>query len=357
MLRYLCALRGLILICGFILYQPVVFSAQLPGYQEGDIYVRDFKFSSGHILPRLKLHYITLGSPKRDANGQIDNAVLMLHGTGSSGASFLIPSISDYLFKPTMPLDLNKYYIILPDAIGAGLSSKPSDGLKADFPAYQYEDIVRAQYLQVTAGLGVRHLRLVTGTSMGGMLTWMWGELYPDMMDALLPVASLPVTIRGRNLIWRRAIVAAIKHDPDWDDGYYTRQPHAWGVTFPMMRILADSPGHLLPLAETPADADKLVEDSIQQSVKVDANDFLYALSSSSDYHPENALDKIEAHLFAVNFADDEFNPIELGVMEKMMPQVKNGGYVVIPSSTETQGHSSLVLAKLWSPYLAKLLN
>ena len=326
--------------------------------KEGDYVARDFKFRSGETLPELRLHYTTLGAPRRDGQGHVTNAVLMLHGTSGTGKNFLNPTLANELFGPGQVLDASRWYIILPDGIGRGGSSKPSDGLHARFPRYGYDDVVAGQHLLVTEGLGVDHLRVVVGTSMGGMQTWMWGARWPEMADALMPIASQPVQISGRNLLWRRVITQSIRNDPDWNGGDYKTQPSHWVSAMPLYAMMLDSPARLQAQAPTREGAtalyDKLVENARKSP---DANDLLYWLESSWDYDPEPGLGKIKAKLLAVNFADDQINPSDLGVMERVVPKVPNGRFVMVPASDKTMGHLSLAQAILWKGYLAELLK
>ena len=332
--------------------------AALPPAREGDYVARDFHFQSGEVLPELRLHYTTLGSPQRGKDGRVDNAVLMLHGTTGTGRNFLAPSFANELFGPGQALDASRYYIILPDGIGRGGSGKPSDGLKAQFPRYGYQDMVTAQHLLVTRGLGVDHLRLVLGTSMGGMQTWMWGEQHPGMMDALMPIASLPVQISGRNLMWRRLITQAIRTDPDWNGGDYQVQPTRWASAIPMFNMMADSAAHLQSQAPTRATAEALYDQLVAAARRNwDANDVLNWFESSRDYDPEPGLGAIRARLLAVNFADDQINPCELGVMERLITRVPGGRAVLVPRSDRTLGHQTLTQAAVWKPYLEELLR
>ncbi len=333
-------------------------SASWPGQASGDYIIDNFTFDSGETLPKLKLHYRTLGTPKRDSSGNITNAVMMLHGTTSSGVAFLTPSISDKLFIPGAPLDLSEYYIILPDSIGAGGSSKPSDGMRANFPHYRYNDMVHAQYRLLTEKLGVKHLRLIVGYSSGGLLSWVWGEKYPDMMDALLPIVSLPVSIRGRELVIRSIVANSIKSDPAWNNGNYTRQPPGWTSIYPVMGTMGTSPQYLERTISTINQAKDFVAGKVKLAIQSeDANNILYMLEASEDYNPEPALEAIKAKVFAVNFADDQVNPDSRQILEKEMPRVENGQFVIIPASDETLGHSSFLLAQFWGPYVVKLLE
>jgi homoserine O-acetyltransferase len=325
--------------------------------KEGDFVAKDFRFSSGEILPELRLHYTTLGSRQVDANGHTTNAVLMLHGTTGTGKNFLAPSLANYLFGPGQPLDIQKYFIILPDGIGRGGSSKPSDGLRNKFPRYGYNDLVTAQHELVTEGLGIDHLAAIVGTSMGGMHSWLWGERYPEMMDAIMPIASQPVAVTGRNFLWRDLIMEAIRNDPDYQDGNYQAEPKHFVTAIPLFAIMTGSPRTLEAVGKTQAEAkatfDKLVTDAQKN---VDANDYLYWFEAVSDYDPEPNLDKIKAKVLAVNFADDLLNPVQLGTMERVMPRVKDGKFAIVPEGPETIGHQTLTQAKLWAPYLSQLL-
>jgi len=324
---------------------------------EGDHRIRDFRFQSGEVLPELRLHYLTLGSPHRGPDGRVDNAVLLLHGTTGTGQAYLAPAIAQELFGPGQLLDATRYYLILPDGIGRGGSSKPSDGLHARFPHYGYGDLVAAQHLLVTQGLGVDHLRLVLGTSMGGMQTWMWGERYPDLMDALMPIASLPAPISGRNLLFRRILAEAIRRDPGWQEGEYRQPPTAWLTVAPLFELMRDSPAHLQAEAPTRKAAEALYDRQLAGAQAYDANDYLYWWESSWDYDPEPDLGRIRAPLLAVNFADDAINPAELGILERCVARVPGGKAVVVPAGPGTVGHQTLGLAAVWKPWLEELLR
>jgi homoserine O-acetyltransferase len=333
-------------------------SAADSNQKEGDFIVRNFQFQNGEVLPELRLHYTTLGTPQRDNTGRVTNAVLMLHGTTGTGKNFLAPSQANELFGAGQPLDASRYYIILPDGIGRGGSSKPSDGLRARFPAYGYNDVVTAQQLLVTQGLGVNHLRLVLGTSMGGMQTWIWGERYPDMMDSLMPIASQPTQISGRNLLWRRLITESIRSDPDWKGGNYTTPPKRWATAVPLFTIMVDSAVRLQAQAPTRQEGNALYDKLVAAALKsLDANDYLYWFESSWDYNPEPDLGKIKANLVAVNFADDLINASELGVMEKLIKNIPKGRFVLVPASSRTTGHQTLTQAAVWKPYLEELFR
>jgi homoserine O-acetyltransferase len=320
--------------------------------------IRDFRFHDGAASPELRIHYRTLGTPWHDTNGLITNAVLILHGTTGNGSNFLRAEFAGELFGAGQLLDAKRYFIVLPDGIGHGQSSKPSDGPHARFPHYGYRDMVEAQYRLLTDGLQVNHLRLVMGTSMGGMHTWLWGEMHPDFMDALMPLASLPAQVSGRNRAWRRLIIDAIRNDPGWNDGEYSTQPHGLRIAAEVLWFMSSNPIQRFNEAPTLAKADEALDKSVDNAMKTyDANDVLYALEASQDYDPAPELEKIKAPLFAVNSADDLINPPELGILEHEITRVKNGRAAILPLSAETRGHGTHTLAKLWAKYLAELLN
>jgi homoserine O-acetyltransferase/O-succinyltransferase len=335
------------------------FAGEYPAPNQGDYTIRDFKFASGETLPELRLHYRTIGKPEKDGQGKTTNAVLIMHGTTGSGAQFVPrPEFAGELFGKGQPLDATKFFIILPDGIGHGKSSKPSDGMHARFPHYGYLDMVEAQYRLLTEGVGVNHARLVMGTSMGGMHTWLWGELHPDFMDALMPLASLPTQISGRNRAWRRTIIDAIRNDPAWNGGEYKTQPPSLRTAAEMLWFMSSNP--VLRQKEAPALAktDETLDEFVNQIVKTDdANDVLYALEASHDYDPGPNLEKIRAPLLAINSADDLINPPELGILEREIKRVPKGRAIVIPFSGKTRGHGSHTVAALWKSELAKLLK
>ena len=333
-------------------------AADYPAPQAGDFVLRDFHFASGETLPELRMHYRTLGTPRRDDKGVVRNAVLIMHGTTGEGGNFLRPEFAGQLFGKGQLLDASRYYLILPDAIGHGHSSRPSDGLHARFPHYGYRDMVTADYRLLIEGLKVNHLGLVTGTSMGGMHTWLWGELYPDFMDALLPLASLPTQISGRNRIWRRAIIDSIRTDPEWKNGEYTTQPPGLRTAAFMLMFMSSNPIQRQQEMPTREKADAVVDQFIARTLRtMDANNTLYALDASSDYDPGPDLEKIKAPLLAVNTADDLINPGELGILEREVVRVKRGKAVVIPLSDQTRGHATHTLAAVWKKYLEELLR
>jgi len=333
-------------------------SAQSPTPEQHDFVVKDFKFRAGDVLPELRIHYRTLGKPERDAAGVVRNAILIMHGTGGSGSQFLRTEFAGALFGPGALLDATRYFIILPDDIGHGQSSKPSDGLRARFPRYGYLDMVEAEYRLVTDGLRVNHLRLVMGTSMGGMHTWLWGEHYPDLMDALMPLASLPTQISGRNRVWRRTVIDAIRNDPAWLEGNYKTQPPSLRTAQQILYLMASNPVIRQRELPTRASADSRFDEAIASSMKsVDANDVLYQIEASSDYDPGAGLEKIRAPLLAINSADDLINPPELGILEREIKRVPKGRAVVIPLSGDTRGHGTHTIAAVWKTYLAELLK
>jgi len=333
--------------------------SSFPTPVDGDFVARDFRFDTGETLPELRLHYRTVGTPQRDASGVVRNAVLILHGTGGTGAGFLSRTFGGELFGPGQLLDATRYFIVMPDGIGHGKSSKPSDRLHMRFPKYTYDDMVRAQHAMLVDGLKVNHLRLVMGTSMGAMHCWVWGEMYPDFADGLVPLASAPVQIAGRNRVMRKMIMDSITHDPAWKNGEYTEEPHDGLVgAINLLMMMTSSPLQWHKTAPTRDAADKWYEDQIKSRLATtDANDMLYQYNASRDYDPSPNLEKITAALLAINSADDVVNPPELGIMEKMIPRVKRGRYVLIPTSDQTRGHGTHSLPAVWGKYLAEFLK
>ena len=327
--------------------------------QEGDFTVRDFHFHSGETLAELKLHYTTLGKPERDTKGRVTNAVLVLHGTGGDGHQFLRPQFAGVLFAPGGLLDPARYFIILADGIGHGKSSKPSDGLRAHFPHYDYDDMVAAQYALVSKGLHVNHLRLVMGTSMGYMHAFVWGEAYPDFMDALMPLACLPVQIAGRNRMWRKMAMDAIENDPAWQGGEYKNEPIAALRTAADLLVIAGSaPIPMQKAYATRETADKYLVDRMSDMLPtLDANDLLYQVSASRNYDPSPKFGKIRAAVMWVNSADDFINPPELGIAEQQAKKLAHGKFVLIPASEETHGHGTHTWAAIWQNHLAELLK
>src|SRR5579863_7205102 len=326
---------------------------------EGDFTLHNFQFASGQTLPEVRLHYYTFGKLQKDAGGRATNAVLILHGTSGSGRQFLTPQFAGSLFGPGQLLDASRYFIIIPDNIGHGKSSKPSDGMRAHFPQYNYADMVKAQHELVEQGLAVNHLRLILGTSMGCMHSWVWGETYPEFMDALMPLACQPVEIAGRNRMWRRMLVEGIENDPEWKNGDYTTQP-AMGMRMAadIFLIAGSAPLVLQQKFPTAAAADKYLDDSVQGFTRGrDANDLLYAVRASQGYDPSSQLDKIVAHVMFINTADDFINPPELGIAEREIKKVKNGKFVLLPISDKTHGHGTHSDAAVWQEYLKELLQ
>ena len=348
----------ILLFLASVLAAIVASAADYPTSTEGDFTIRDFKFQSGETLPELRIHYRALGKPEKDAQGKTINAVLIMHGTTGSGAQFIRPEFAGELFGKDQPLDATKFFIVLPDGIGHGKSSKPSDGMHAKFPSYGYIDMVEAQYRLLTEGLGVDHARLVMGTSMGGMHTWLWGELHPDFMDALMSLASLPTQISGRNRAWRRMVIDAIRNDPAWNGGEYKTQPPSLRTAAEMLWFMSGNPVLRQKDAPTLAKTDEVLDKFVEQIVKTDdANDVLYALEASHDYDPGANLEKIRAPLLAINSADDLINPPELGILEREIKRVPHGRATVIPFSDKTRGHGSHTLAALWKDQLADVLE
>ena len=334
-----------------LLLAGTAMAADYPPPKQADWIARDFRFHTGEVLPELRLHYTTIGDPKGEP-------VLIIHGTAGFGASLLTPGFAGALFGPGQPLDANRYYIILPDALGAGQSAKPSDGLRAKFPHYDYEDMVLAQYRLVTEALGLRHLRLVLGNSMGGMHTWLWGVMYPGFTDALVPMASQPTAMAARNWMLRRLMIETVRQDPDYAGGAYTQQPRSLRIA----RVLyntATNGGTLAyqSLAPTHEQADAFVDKELAAPFTADANDFLYQWDASRDYDPAPKLDRIDAAVLAINSADDERNPPETGVTERAMQRVKQGRLYLIPASAETRGHGTTGMARFWQQQLADFLK
>jgi homoserine O-acetyltransferase len=326
-------------------------AADYPAAKEADWVARDFRFHTGDVMPELRLHYTTVGAPTGEP-------VLILHGTAGSGTGLLAPIFAGELFGPGQPLDATKYFIIMPDGIGTGKSTKPSDGLRAKFPEYNYDDMVEAQYRLVTEGLGIRHLRLVLGNSMGGMHTWLWGERHPDFMDALVPMACQPTEMAGRNWLMRRMLVDGVRNDPDWNNGNYTTQPRALKAINVFFGIATSGGSQAYyKLAPTRAAADRLLADRMAAPFKADANDIMFQWDASRDYNASPDLERVEAPLLAVNSADDERNPPELGIMERELKRVKNARLYLIPASADTRGHGTTGMAKFWKSQVETLLQ
>jgi homoserine O-acetyltransferase len=329
-----------------------------PATTEGDFVVHDFKFHSGESLGEVRLHYTTLGKPARDAQGRTTNAVLILHGTGGTGHQFLAPYFAGELFGQGQQLDASRYFLILVDGVGHGKSSKPSDGLHARFPQYDYDDMVALHYKLLTEGLGVNHLRLIFGTSMGCMHSFVWGETYPDFMDALMPMACLPVQIAGRNRIWRKMVMDGIREDPEWKGGDYTTEP-AQGLrtALDFLLIAGGAPLVMQKSMPTRDDADKYLDKYFHdRTAGLDANDLLYQVNASRNYDPSPSLEKIKAPVMWINSGDDFINPPELGIAEREVKRLKNGKFILIPASESTHGHGTHTWAALWKEHLGELL-
>jgi len=348
----------LVLLTGGLL-GGAVWAAEQPVPVEGDFIARDFRFASGEVLPELRLHYRTLGQPRRDASGRVSNAVLIMHGTGGDGHQFLRPQFAGVLFVPGGLLDPAKYFIILPDGIGHGKSSKPSDGLHMKFPKYTYDDMVQADYKVLTEKMGINHLRLIIGTSMGAMHCWVWAETYPDFMDACMANASLPVEIAGRNRMSRYAGIQCIKNDPAWKNGEYTTPPES-GLrgAYSSMFWMTSSPWQMqrrTPTREaTERGYDRAVEGFIQRQ---DANDFIYAMDASRYYNPEPKLGQIKCTFYACNSADDECNPPEMGILDTCIKKVPKGRYILLPTTEKTSGHGTHSNPTIWGNYLVELMK
>jgi len=325
---------------------------------EGEYVAHNFKFKSGATLPEMRLHYRTLGKPQRDASGRVKNAVLILHGTGGSGAQFLSPQFANELFGPGQLLDTDHYYIVLPDGIGHGQSAKPSDGMHAHFPEYDYDDMVAAHHLLLAEGLGVQHLRLILGTSMGCMHSFVWGETYPDFMDAVMPMACLPTQIAGRNRLWRKMLMDAIRKDPAWQGGEYKEQPKEGLRNAEDLLVIAGSAPLVMQKSLSTRDAaDKYMDEVETRAAVLDANDLLYQVNASRNYDPSQQMEKVAAPVMWINSADDFINPPELGIAEHLSKQLRNGKFVLIPISEQTHGHGTHTWAVVWKQYLKELLD
>lgn len=342
----------------FLFARQGLTAADYPPAAEGDFFLQHFRFASGEELPELRIHYRTFGKPKSDSLGHTTNAILILHGTTGSGNQFIRPEFAGELFGPENLLDAQHYYLVLPDGIGHGRSSKPSDGLHGHFPGYGYKDMIEAQFRLLIEGLKVNHLRLLMGTSMGGMHTWLWGEIHPDFMDALLPLACLPTQISGRNRVWRRMIIDAIRGDAGWHQGQYQDQPAGLRSALEVLYFMGSNPVQRYKDAPILRQADEQLDTYVATQLKTaDANDILYAVEASHDYDPGPNLEKIKAPLLAINFADDLINPPELGILENQIKRLAHGKAIVIPMSERTRGHGTHTLAAVWKSELAQFLD
>jgi homoserine O-acetyltransferase len=325
----------------------------------GDYIARGFRFGSGETLPELKLHYVTLGTPHRNTAGHVDNAVLLLHGTGGNAHSLFNPVFSNVLFGPGQPLDITKYFLIFPDDIGHGDSSKPSDGLRMKFPHYDYDDMVRAQYLMLTEGLHVDHLRLILGTSMGCMQSFVWGETYSNFMDALMPLACNAVPLAGRNRMTRYMAIENIERDPAWQSGNYTTEPEVGlRAANEMLLIMGSAPLYYQKMYPTRAAAEQDVDSYLDHAVKAsDANNLIYYMDASRNYDPSQDLAKIKVPVMWVNSADDFVNPPELGFAEKQVKEMPRAKFVLLPLTDQTRGHGTHTVASVWKQYLVELMT
>ncbi|MDE1990204.1 MAG: alpha/beta fold hydrolase [Betaproteobacteria bacterium] len=326
-----------------------------PGTRDGQVVLHDFRLVSGEVMPTLTIGYTTLGEARRDSRGRIANAVLLLHGTTGTAKNWFLPGLAKQLYGPGQPLDASRYFLVIPDGIGLGRSSKPSDGLRAKFPHYGYRDMVNANYRLLTEGLHVDHLRAVIGTSMGGMQTWLFAEQYPDFMDGAVAIASSPTPVSGRNMMWRQLMIDSIRNAPDWQGGNYSAPPESFLRTWPLFAVMTDSATHLQTLAPTREQAiahDRMLSEAAHL---LDANDVLYRFEASADYHPEVELGKIRAQFLAINFADDLLNPVELQALPRAMPQVAHGTYQIL-SPKPSFGHQNLGQGAAWGPVAADFL-
>ncbi|HWA12582.1 MAG TPA: alpha/beta fold hydrolase [Burkholderiales bacterium] len=346
------------LLAAGLLAAPMAFAAAIPDPVDGEAVLKDFRFSTGEVLPEVRIHYFTLGRPARDASGRIANAVLLLHGTNGQGGNFLAGGFAGELFGAGQPLDASRWFLVVPDSIGHGRSTRPSSGLRGRFPRYGYRDMVNAQHRLVTEVLGIDHLRLIVGTSMGGMHAWMWAEAWPDFMEAVLPLACLPAQVSGRNRMERRLIADAIRNDPQWRNGDYEVQPPSLATALQMIHITGGSARQFHAEAPTLEATDRLFDQRVSARLKgADANDLLYAWEASWDYDPAPGLEAIRAAVTAVNFADDARNPPELGIFEREVARVPRGRAVTVPAGERTRGHASFHDATLWKEYLVELLE
>lgn len=359
--KFILFVASCLALCGVraIAQAPAQEPPKPPAPAEGNFIVKNFQFRSGESLPELRIHYMTMGTPARDAQGRVTNAVLVLHGTGGSGRQFLQPQWQNELTLPGQLLDRAKYFLIFPDGIGHGGSSKPSDGLHMRFAHYDYDDMVALQYRLLTEGLGVNHLRLLTGTSMGCMHSFVWSETHPDFMDAIMPLACLPVQIAGRNRIWRRMVLDAIRNDPGWKSGEYTEEPHeGLRTALDFLLIAGSAPIPMQKTFGTRDSADKYLDDYFKTRLAtLDANDLLYAVDASRNYDPSPGLEKIKPPVTWINSADDFINPPELGIAEREVKRIKNGKFILIPASANTHGHGTHTWGALWKQYLQELLE
>jgi homoserine O-acetyltransferase len=328
-----------------------------PSAKQADVWFDHYRFRNGETLDHLRLHYATLGSPHRNAAGEIDNAVMVLHWTGSGGSALLSPEYIKALFEPGRPLDSRRYYLIFPDILGHGNSSKPSDGMRAKFPHYGYNDLVDLEHKLVIETLGIKRLHAILGMSMGGMHAWQWAEAYPDAVEGVMPVVSLPIKVSGRNLLWRRIVIDDIRSDPDWQGGNYSKAPRGFIQGYQVLRMMIDGVPHLQAAIPDAKAADDFIASAAEQIASADANDLLYSIEGSRDYDPEPALAEIKARLFALNFTDDEFNPDVLQVLQRLMPRVPHGRYVVQTGGPDSYGHLTMAHPALWADHVREFMK
>jgi homoserine O-acetyltransferase len=324
---------------------------------QADAIFENYRLRNGEAFEQLRLHYATLGKPHRNAQGEIDNAVMVLHWTGNSGASMLTPEYIKALFASGQPLDANRYYLIIPDNLGHGQSSRPGDGLRARFPHYGYNDLVDLQHKLITETLGIKRLHAILGVSMGGMNAWQWAVAYPDNVNAIMPVVALPVPISGRNLLWRRIVIADIRNDPDWQRGDYVKPPRGFLEGYQVLRMMIDGVPHLQAVISDTKAAEDFMAAAAKQNAESDPNDVLYSLEASQDYNPEPGLAMIKAKVYALNFSDDEFNPAGLGLLQSRMKLVKNGSYFVQTGSPDSFGHLTMAHPSLWERRVRDFMN
>lgn len=341
-----------------LLSTPVTHGAAIDAKAvSADVTYPNYRFKSGQVLDSLRLHYRTLGTPHRNAKGDIDNAVLVLHWTANSGAQVMTPEYIEALYGPGKPLDANRYYLIIPDNVGHGQSSKPSDGLLARFPNYGYQDIVDLQHKLVTETLGIHKLHAILGMSMGGMNAWQWAVEYPDAVKGIMPVVSFPTSISGRNLLWRTIVTNGIRNDPTWHGGQYAKQPDSFRDGYLILRMMIDSVPRLQSQVSDLASANQWIDTAGKESTNADANNVLYSLESSRDYNPEPKLGSIKAKVFALNFDDDEFNPNQLQTLQTLMKQVPNGSYVVQKGTDSSPGHLTMAKPSLWADHVKNFMQ
>jgi homoserine O-acetyltransferase len=328
-----------------------------PLAEQHDASFENYRFRDGETLAKLRIHYATLGQPHHNQAGEIDNAVLVLHWTGSDSRVLLTRPFMESLFDPGRPLDAKRYFLIFADSVGHGRSSKPSDGLRMAFPKYGYGDIVDLQHRLVTETLGIKRLHAILGISMGAMNAWQWAEAYPDAVDGIMPVVSFPTKVSGRNLIWRHLAIDYIRSDPDWQDGNYQKPFRGWIQSYQLLRMMIDGVPHLQANAPDGAAADRFIAEAAKQSSGADANDLLYSLQASADYDPEAALGTIRTRVFALNFGDDEFNPDQLQILEHLITRVPHGTYKVQPGSEKSFGHLTMAHPELWAQQVATFMD